>query len=232
MIAPVMVETSVRSRKPRRTTKGEVPRGRGGRPSRAEAERLSDRILDVATEMFIGRGYSATSIEAIALAARIGKLTLYRRFSDKAALFGEVIHRMIERWKNTVADLAEADGELHEVLERTAARMLDIVLSPEAVSLHRIVAAEASRFPDLARLLHRQGDTRDGNPLIALLQRQTEQGVLKVEDPLFAAEQFVHMVIGEPRRRVLLGLPAPSVRESRERIRKSVDLFLNGCKVP
>jgi TetR/AcrR family transcriptional regulator, mexJK operon transcriptional repressor len=205
-------------------------RGRGGRPSLAEAERLSDRILDVATEMFTGRGYGGTSIEAIALAARIGKLTLYRRFSDKAALFGVVIRRMIERWKNSVADLADADGEPHEVLERTAVPLLAIVLSPEAVSLYRIVTAEASRFPDLAHLLHRQGTTRDGNPIVGLLRRQTERGALKVEDPLFAAEQFVHMVIGEPRRRVLLGLPAPSARESRERIRKTVELFLNGCR--
>ncbi|HYB10347.1 MAG TPA: TetR/AcrR family transcriptional regulator [Alphaproteobacteria bacterium] len=225
-----MVVMRERPRKRRRVPKGEIRGARGGRPSRVEAERLSDRILEVATEMFIGHGYSATSIEAIASAARIGKLTLYRRFSDKAALFGEVVHRMIERWKNTVADLAEADGELNEVLERTAARLLDIVLSPEAISLYRIVTAEAVRFPALAHLLHRQGDTRNGNPVVALLRRQSEQGVLKVEDPNFAAEQFIQMVIGEPRRRLLLGLPAPSGRESRERVRKSVDLFLNGCR--
>src|SRR5271157_5680242 len=73
-----------------------VPPRRGGRPSREEAALLGERILDVATELFLAEGYGATSIEAVAQRARISKRTFYHRFSDKAALFGAVVQRIIQ----------------------------------------------------------------------------------------------------------------------------------------
>src|SRR5918911_4798758 len=74
------------------------PRGHGGRPSRLESARLSDRILDVATALFLGDGFGATSIEAVAKRAGISKRTFYHRFSGKEMLFEAVVRRMIERW--------------------------------------------------------------------------------------------------------------------------------------
>src|SRR5207302_5736822 len=73
-------------------------RGPGGRPSRLESARLSERILDVATAIFLGQGYGATSIEAVARQARISKRTVYHRFSGKEVLFETVVRRLIERW--------------------------------------------------------------------------------------------------------------------------------------
>ncbi len=58
-------------------------RRRGGRPSRDEAARLSDRILDAATDLFFQRGYGATSIEAVARSARISKRTFYHRYATR-----------------------------------------------------------------------------------------------------------------------------------------------------
>ena len=48
---------------------------RGGRPTRLEAAALGDKILDVATALFLSRGFGATSIEAVAGRARISKRT-------------------------------------------------------------------------------------------------------------------------------------------------------------
>ena len=57
---------------------------RGGRPSRAEALRLRERILIAATELFLAEGYGSTTIEAVAARAGISKRTFYDRFDDKA----------------------------------------------------------------------------------------------------------------------------------------------------
>src|SRR5207302_9606531 len=73
-------------------------RGRGGRPSRRESALLSDRILEVATGLFLGDGYGATSIEAVARRAHISKRTFYHRFPGKEALFETVLRRLIDRW--------------------------------------------------------------------------------------------------------------------------------------
>ena len=69
----------------------------GGRPSRAQAEKLGERILDAATTLFLAHGYGATSIEEVARRARVSKRTFYHRFDDKPALFGAVVHRIVER---------------------------------------------------------------------------------------------------------------------------------------
>jgi hypothetical protein len=59
-----------------------APRSSGGRPSREAAALLRDKILDVATALFLRDGYGAVSIEMIARDARISKRTFYQRFSN------------------------------------------------------------------------------------------------------------------------------------------------------
>ena len=58
---------------------------RGGRPTRAEAAQLGDKILDAATALFLSRGFGATSIEAIA--ARLAKTP--KRFEEQALKHSE-----------------------------------------------------------------------------------------------------------------------------------------------
>src|SRR6202795_651941 len=129
------------------------PRGHGGRPSRLETAPLSDPILDVATMLFLGHGFGATSIEAVARRAGISKRTFYHRFSGKEVLFEAVVRRLIERWSPPF-DAALFDApSLAEMLRRAAVYMLDVALTPEALALHRLVIAEATRFPALARIL-------------------------------------------------------------------------------
>src|SRR5579859_2837038 len=112
---------------------------RGGRPSKVEAEQLGDRILDVATELFLAEGYGATSIESVARRAGIAKRTFYARFTDKAALFAAVVHRIVERLRPP-ADVPLFEGDDCEaVLRRLARLMLRAALMPEALALSRLI---------------------------------------------------------------------------------------------
>ena len=43
-----------------------TPRRRAGRLTRAEAARRAERVVEVATSMFLERGFDATSMEAVA----------------------------------------------------------------------------------------------------------------------------------------------------------------------
>lgn len=205
-------------------------RGRGGRPSRLESAQLSDRILDVATALFLGDGYGATSIEALAKRAGISKRTFYHRFRGKEELFEAVVRRLIERWTPPFdATLFEA-LTLAETMRCAAEHMLGVALTPEALALHRIVIAEAPRFPGLARILHELGSAVGIERIAQYLERCVANGEIRAIDPRFAAEQFILMVVTGPRRRAL-GLGAPlSPTELRDWLDQSVRLFLDGCR--
>jgi TetR/AcrR family transcriptional regulator, mexJK operon transcriptional repressor len=204
---------------------------RGGRPSRIEAEQLRETILDAAAALFLSAGYGATTIEAVATQARVSKRTLYHRFDDKAALFGAVVHRVIERL-HPPPDVPLIEGaDVREILERLARLMVHGAVSAQAVALHRLVVAESGRFPKLAAVVGRQGATEEGVRLIAgVLDGEIRAGRLALDDPAFAAEEFLHMVISLPQRRALGLGAALSPADLDAWVRNVVNLFLNGCR--
>ena len=216
-------------RKPERKAAGPVRR-RGGRPSRDEAAQLRDRILDAAAELFFQRGFGATSIEAVARNARISKRTFYHRFEDKTALFGAVLHRIMERLRPPASTPLVAGADLREILRRLAGLILQAALTPQALALHRLIVGESARFPQLASTVTSEGATQEGVALIGgLLEHETRAGRLTLDDPLLAAEQFLHAVLSLPQRRAL-GLGKPMTPAELERWPdRVVDMFLDGC---
>ncbi|HXY99996.1 MAG TPA: TetR/AcrR family transcriptional regulator [Stellaceae bacterium] len=204
---------------------------RGGRPSRAAAEQLGETILEAATGLFLSEGYGVTSIEAVARRARISKRTFYSRFRDKAELFGAVVHRVVERLRPPGdAGLFEG-GTLEEILTRLARVILHAALSPQALALHRVILAEATRFPELAAVVTERGGSREAvTRIAALLEREARAGYLTLENAPFAAAQFLQMVVALPQRRAL-GLGTPMTPPELESwARDTVTLFLNGCR--
>jgi TetR/AcrR family transcriptional repressor of mexJK operon len=208
-------------------------RRRGGRPPRLQAEQIREQILDVATPLFLSRGYGATSIEEVAKQARMSKRTVYSRFRDKAALFGAVVHRLVERLRppNAAPEQLFEGASLEAILQRLGRLILRAALSPPALALHRVIVADATRFPELAEAVNQEGTRRDAiRRIAALLEREASPGALRADKAEFAAEQFLHMLVAGPQRRALgLGTPM-SDAELDAWARDAVDLFLDGCR--
>ena len=206
---------------------------RGGRPSKEQAGRIEDEILDAAAALFFSEGYGAVSIEAIARHARISKRTFYARFENKADLFRAVVRRVVQRVRPTKAtrDQLFAGRNLEEILRRLAPVILRTSLSPEGLALYRVVLAEATRFPELALIVNEQGARQDAIRHIAELLRANATAKSRAfADPSFAAEQFLFMLTAAPQRRAL-GLGAPMTAEELEIwAGATVDLFLRGYR--
>ncbi|MDA8050236.1 MAG: TetR/AcrR family transcriptional regulator [Rhodospirillales bacterium] len=188
---------------------------------------MEGRILDVATGLFFCQGFAATSMEQVAAVARISKRTLYARFHDKAALFRGVVDRRVSGWRGSFEAEAEQPETLPAALKEAASGILRVALEPAALALHRMVVAEAERFPELARTLAAKS-AAGVEWLAALLGSFPEGARLSPEDRAFAAEQFLMLVVSGPRRRALgLGRPldATGLALWAER---SVALFLGG----
>ncbi len=217
-----------------RPTIPEVPAAaprRGGRPSRTEAELLGERILDAATALFFTAGYGATTIEAVARRARISKRTLYHRFDDKSVLFSAVVHRTIDRLRPPAQVPLLEGANLQEILQRLAGLILRAAVSPPAIALHRLISAESGRFPKLAAVVTEQGGAEEAITLVAgVLEREAGAGRLPLDAPIFAAQQFLHMVISWPQSRAMGLGKSMTPAELDAWAGNVVNLFLNGCR--
>ena len=206
-------------------------RPRPGRPSREQALLLGDRILDIAADLFLEIGYGDTTIELVAEKARISKRTLYARYPDKATLFGAVVHRIVSRLRPPDVSGLFVGGTLEEILTRLAGIILHAALDPQALALHRVIMAEATRFPDLAVAMSERSAGREAIERISgLLQREASGERLSDEMARFAAIQFMQMVIASPQRRALGQGVAMSNRELDTWATQTVSLFLGGYR--
>lgn len=92
-----------------------------------------ERLLDAAEMLFVNQGFRATSIEGIAEAAGMSKVTLYGYFRDKEAVFIAVAER--------IADTME--GAVHTALAADAP--FPALLAAALVAKHRIVLERVQR---------------------------------------------------------------------------------------
>ena len=117
------------------------------------------------------------------------------------------------------------------ILRRLAGLILKATLSPQAIALHRLVTGESSRFPELALAVENSGGQAEATALIAgLLSRELPTVKLSSQDEVFAAQQFIYMVVTIPQRRAVgFGKPM-TARELDQWAEKVVRLFLEGYK--
>lgn len=157
------------------------------------------RLLEAATTTFLEEGYRA-SVERIAARAGVAKQTFYNYFPRKDDLFCEVIRR------GTAAMLVSLDDDnapLRERLLRFANAFRECLLSGKGIAFYRAIAAEAARFPELAAAFYVNGPQQTAQRLAAALEQAMSDGLLRRDDPLFAAEMLQSMLLGGERMRRL-----------------------------
>lgn len=205
----------------------------GGRPRRDEACAKQARILEVAQRQFLDHGFAETTIDAIAQEAGVAKKTLYEHYGDKAGLFAAAVRRLRDEWETGLRDVVIDSPDPEQALQRAAVHLLDIGTRPEMLELHRLLLLEARRFPDLIRGRYSERGAPVGmTPLADYLRRAVERGLLQIEDIDLATEQFVQLVIGGLRTRMLRGVSKrPNPAERASIAGQAVKVFLHGMQL-
>jgi TetR/AcrR family transcriptional repressor of mexJK operon len=187
----------------------------------------AESILAAAKRAFLAGGFGAVSMDAIAREAAVSKATVYAHFGSKEELFGAVIGRECEQ-RFAGLSAGELDpGDVRASLMELGRRFLHLVLSPDALALHRIILGEVIRFPILGEVFWRAGPERNLQQIQAFLENAAAVGTLSLPHPRLAAEQFVGLVRGEIQLRQLLRLqPEAGLEEINAAVRAAVKTFI------
>ncbi len=199
---------------------------RRGRP--ADAGKHAE-ILEAATQVFLERGYNATSMDLIARRASVSKITIYAHFSSKETLFASIIDALAGRLTQGIQRLVCDGLPPEQALRQVGRAYLKLALAPGSLALHRLVVAESARVPGLGKIIHRSGP----HPIVATLAKYLKgRKELRISDPALAAEQFLGMVLGHTQLGLLLGArPAAATRANIDRmVDHAVGVFLSGCR--
>jgi TetR/AcrR family transcriptional regulator, mexJK operon transcriptional repressor len=183
-------------------------------------------ILQAARDLFLERGYSATSMDNVANAAGVSKATVYALFGSKDELFAAMVER--EGENQTIALSRDPKAAVDDVLHTFGRAAAELLVSESVVGIHRIVASETSRSPDVGRLFYANGPDHLIEDLAGYLGLAMKRGDLRSAPPRLAAAQFLQIIVADLQFRALMGLGRPSPRTRNAAASSGVDVFLRG----
>jgi TetR/AcrR family transcriptional regulator, mexJK operon transcriptional repressor len=151
--------------------------------------------------VFLEHGFGKTTMDVVAARARISKASLYRAHPSKDSLFAAMVTDWAARGRAAMrphVDQVLAAEDLRAGLLRLARTVQDAVLSPDVVRMRRLVAAEATRFPEVAARY--VADSWDSNiaVLADALADLDRRGRIRAGDPMLAAQQFTWLAVAAP----------------------------------
>lgn len=195
---------------------------RSARVNGRRGDAKHEAILRGAKAVFLRKGFAEANMDAVAAKAGVSKMTLYRHFGNKEALFAGVIRALCEQIVDAGLERVFEQAP-RQALRSYAKKMIAIVFACETVELHRIVIAESRRFPKLGRLFYVTGPEKCVEVLARYLERHRRDRRLRIADPWRAAEEFLELLRGYAHLRLLLGLDKrPSERDLEARIEAAV----------
>ena len=183
-------------------------------------------ILGAATELFSELGYDKTSLARVAEHAGVSTATMFKQFPTKADLFQAIV---LQFW---AADQNEdASPSLPEdppaALRILGSRYAELLHRPGMAGLHRMVIAEAPRFPELGRVQFDLGKQPFFDLVRDYIESEAAAGRLVVPDVVRATTEFLGMIsnfVLWPQ--LLLPEWSPTEKAIAETVESAVETFL------
>lgn len=166
---------------------------RRGRPVN---EALGQTIIKAASELFVEMGFQATTLDKVAQRAKISKLSIYRHFENKEALFSAAIVAGCQQLFAPQVLLEGVDGSVEDQLMAVGTLLLRTLLRPDVSSVEAMVMADKTNQKSLSKLHYEAGPAHVIAQIEVLLRQFQEKGLLEVPDPLQSARLFAALFKG------------------------------------
>ncbi len=194
---------------------------RAGDPAKKSA------ILKAAMRLFPERGFSDTSMDAIAAVAGVTKQTVYAHFNSKDQLFEHMIIALCDKHSEAAKASPGKPKPIDEQLFDAGLAFLNFVTSDECLAVTRLVISEVNRHPALAQKYYEDGTQRLLNTFAVFLREQNRLGTLAIPDPDSASSYFLALLKGRYYLRMVLGVkPRPTAKDKEENVRDTVAIFM------
>ncbi|MGJ3261931.1 MAG: TetR/AcrR family transcriptional regulator [Salinarimonas sp.] len=170
--------------------------GRGLDPAKRRA------ILEGAQDVFLRDGFVAASMDEVARAAGVGKMTVYRHFGSKDALFRDMLREICG---GTLVDAPTRHGStLEEDLVALGRSFVDLITHPRRLGTYRVALSEAERTPGVSKLFYEGAVT----PVIGRVATSiaTHAPALPATEVHLLAGAFLQIVQGHAFMRLVMGL--------------------------
>ena len=196
--------------------------------ARGDAKRRA--ILEVGRDMFLARGYAATSMSEIAAKVGGSKGTLYNYFRSKEELFSAFISEICAAQAAIYFDPLPPIGEDKDVRESLidlGVSLLAFLLREEFVAVNRLVVAETGRFPEIGRLFYQSGPVRGEVRFTEVFREAMAAGRFPAGDPKMVGQRLKDLVLSDVYLRRLWGVLGELDEAAlRAHVTQSVDIFL------
>jgi AcrR family transcriptional regulator len=167
-------------------------RARRGRPAN---EALGQTIVDAAGELFAELGFQATTLDKVAQRAKISKLSIYRHFENKEALFGAAFAARCQQLIPQ-ALFEGVGGSAEDQLMAVGSSLLRTLLRPDVRNVEAMVTADTPNQKSLSKIQYEAGPAHIIAQVEALLRQLHAKALLNVPDPLWSARLFAALFKG------------------------------------
>ncbi|UYO48158.1 TetR/AcrR family transcriptional regulator [Rhodopseudomonas palustris] len=188
--APVAAKRAAPARRSAPATKSasaaEAPSTRAAKAAERRAA-----IIEAALDEFTARGFAATRIDDVAKRAGVAKGTIYLHFTDKEAMFQELVRTALVPTMQRLTSPPPPGVSARQMLETFADAFVNDVAQTRRGDILRLVMAEGTRFPSLAEFHYRNVV----EPGVAGIRRILELGVARGEISSAALAQFPQLAV-------------------------------------
>lgn len=167
------------------------------------------QIVYAATEVFLEDGFSETSMDKIVEKAGISKRTLYKYYPSKEEIFIDVMQMQFGTILENFAPHRITSADLENQLRSVGIELLRLANAPGTLSIFRIIAAEAQRFPKLAQQFFEQSFDQIIDGVATILERETGNCDKHIADTRQAGEYFLDLLTGTEYLRIVFGTAPP-----------------------
>lgn len=177
-----------------------VERAPGKREARKEERR--EAILAIAKRVFLEHGYAGASMSAISAELGGSKGTLWSYFPSKEELFAAMLDDATKDYRTQLADALKPGEDVRAAVREFCRGFIAKVSSCDGLRLHRLIAAEVGRFPEIGDIFYRRAPLPTQQMLAEFFERAMEAGTLRRADPLFAARVLAALCLGVQQRMI------------------------------